>query len=853
MNKMASGVVCAVRGTILVALLLAARPVFGGAPQSTNENTASLTGRVTVANGDGGTNPFAGVTVRLTGPSPEPAPQSAVTDAEGRYQFVRLAAGRYTLETSEDGFQPSSNNVIVSASQVAVADIVLKISSVDQQVEVQGQAAEIATQSSGVTGTVSAQQLDTLPLPTQKFTEALTLVPGVIRTREGRLSFKGQSESQGMLLVDSAENVDPVSGSFSIPIPVEAIEAMTVYNLPESSEYGGFSGGLTTIETKPPSGDWNYKLMDFVTSFRGKSGHLSGLGNWTPRLEVGGPLVKDKINFSEEVTYEIRKLPVRGLPWPVNETKTRSITSFTELQFILSPRHLVNVNVNIFPMSQQFANINTLVPQSASADYGRNGASISVSDSYQFSSGALLSTIARYTRFDSDVRGQGFADMEITPEGWGGNFFNASSRKAHQWEVLPAYQLPAKSWLGSHEIRFGADVLYRSYSGSSLSHPIDLLAQDGSLAERIDFQGAGLSRATDAEIAEFIQDHWNLTSRLTLNFGARLSRQTLGRDVALAPRAGAAYALNGGRTVFRVSVAEIYGHVPLLAADFTDNQARVLSFFDPSGALVGQPTVLQNSYLLSGVAPVAPGTPVNPGSSPRTFSWNAEVQREVSRKLILRAGYLDSHTVDLFVLDPLLGAAGGSGTLALKNAGTSQYRQADVTARYRPGQRLDLNMSYVWSRARGDLNTLSDTFTPFETPVIRPNAFGIRPSDVPYRVLASGLVRLPWKLFFSPVADLHSGLPYSTVDVLQNYVGTPNGQRFPTYFSLDARVYREMALHLPFTEHAKTRKFRLGIYSTDVTDHFNPHDVYNNVTSPIFGQFAGFQRRFDGLVLDMVP
>jgi hypothetical protein len=853
MKKMISGVVRAVNGAFLVVLLLAAHSAFAWQSQSADSRTASITGKVTVANGQGGTDAFAGVTVKLTGPSPEPAPQSAVTDAEGRYEFTRLAAGRYTLETKEDGFQPSSNTVIVSASQAAVSDIVLKINSVDQQVEVQAQAAEIATQSSGVTGTVSAQQLDTLPLPTQKFTEALTLVPGVIRTREGKLSFKGQSESQGMLVVDSAENVDPVSGSFSIPIPVEAIQAMTVYNLPDSSEYGGFSGGLTTIETKPPSGDWNYKLMDFVTSFRGKSGHLSGLGNWTPRLEIGGPLVKDKINFSEEVTYEIRKMPVRGLPWPMNETKTRSITSFTELQFILSPRHLVNFSVNVFPMSLQFANINTLVPQTASADYGRNGASISVSDSYQFSSGALLNTIARYTRFDANVRGQGFADMEITPEGWGGDFFNTSSRKANQWEVLPAYQLPAESWLGSHEIRFGADVLYRSYSGSSLSHPVDLLAQNGLVAERIDFQGAGLSRASDAEVAEFIQDHWNLTSRLTLNFGARLSRQTLGRDVAFAPRAGAAYSLNGGRTVVRASVAEIYAHVPLLAADFTDNQTRVLSFFDTTGALVGQPTVLQNTYLLSGTAPVAPGTSVDPGSSPRTFSWNAEVQQEVSRKLILRTGYLDSHTVDLFVVNQMLGVAGGNGILALQNGGTSQYRQADVTAHYRPGQRLDLNMSYAWSRARGDLNTLADTSTPFATPVIRPNVYGIRPTDVPYRVVASGLVRLPWKLFFSPVADLHSGLPYSQVDVLQNYVGTPNSERFPTYFSLDARVYREMALHLPFTEHAKTRKFRLGIYSTDVTDHFNPHDVYNNVTSPLFGQFAGFQRRFDGLVLDMVP
>jgi len=39
---------------------------------------------------------------------------------------------------------------------------------------------------------------------------------------------------------------------------------MTVYSLPESSEYGGFTGGLTIIETKPPSGTWEYKLRDFI-------------------------------------------------------------------------------------------------------------------------------------------------------------------------------------------------------------------------------------------------------------------------------------------------------------------------------------------------------------------------------------------------------------------------------------------------------------------------------------------------------------------------------------------------------------------------------------------------------------
>ena len=85
-------------------------------------------------------------------------------------------------------------------------------------------------------------------------------------------------------------------------------------------------------------------------------------------------------------------------------------------------------------------------------------------------------------------------------------------------------------------MRFGEDVLYRHYDGSSISHPIQILAQDGSLAEQIDFQGAGLLHANDAEAAEFIEDRWNLNSQLTLNFGARLSSQTLGRDAAFAPR-----------------------------------------------------------------------------------------------------------------------------------------------------------------------------------------------------------------------------------------------------------------------------------------------------------------------------
>jgi hypothetical protein len=200
----------------------------------------------------------------------------------------------------------------------------------------------------------------------------------------------------------------------------------------------------------------------------------------------------------------------------------------------------------------------------------------------------------------------------------------------------------------------------------------------------------------------------------------------------------------------------------------------------------------------------------------------------------------------------VINTSGGNSMLGLTNSGTSRYRRVEVTVHARPVERADFTVSYIWSHARGDLNTLSDTFVPFEQPVIRPDVSGTLASDVPNRVVAWGFLKLPKKFTLSPVVDVHSGLPFSKIDALQNYVGVPNSSRFPTFFSLDARIYREFALHMPFMDRSATRKVRLGLYSLDLTNHLNPHDVYNNTTSPLFGRFAGFQHRIDGFVIDLI-
>jgi hypothetical protein len=341
-----------------------------------------------------------------------------------------------------------------------------------------------------------------------------------------------------------------------------------------------------------------------------------------------------------------------------------------------------------------------------------------------------------------------------------------------------------------------------------------------------------------------------VNAHLAIDLGGRLTSETVGRGAVFGPRVGLAYSPGKSRkTVFRAGAGLFYDRVSLLEADFVHNPQRTLSFFDETGVLIGTPTPYFNAFLGNGVGPLASRVRSEPASSPRSFVSNIEVDRQLWANTVLRVSYIYSQTRNLFVVNPVANVFGSAGILGLFPTGQANYHEFETTLHFQPVHGADLNVSYIWSRARGDLNTVSSIFLPFEQPVIRPNVFGILPSDVPNRVVSWGVLHLPMSLTVTPVVDVHTGYPYSNVDVLQNYAAVPNGQRFPTFFSLDAQVYRDFQLHLPFKERAKQHKVRVGLYSINLTNHGNFHDVYNNVTSPFFGRFTGFQRRVDGFIL----
>jgi len=837
--------------------MLATLPTLGQVTQTGNEKQplGSIHGTLTTTQEDASSG-LAGITVKLTPGPPDGSPLTADTDDAGQYEFKNLKPGTYTISISQPGFKPFTKSLSLNAGEAAVVSIRVELQTVTEKVEVSEETQSIATEEvTAPSVALTQRQLISLPTAQEKIREVLPVTPGVVKTQDGKLNFKGADENQSLLLVNSARTTDPVTGSFAVPVPTDAVQSFAVYKTPYNAGLGSFSGGLTKVETKPPDDAWSYRLKSFIPSVLGKNGSMVGFQEATPGFDFSAPLLKHKLLFSEIFQYDMKKRTVRGLPWPFDISKKQGFSTFSTLEAILSKTHVVMLTVNAYPLRIQHAEINALVPQPASNDLDQKGVTVGLTDRYQFSSGAIFSTVAQYTRFDSNAHGQGPADMLITPEGWGGNFFNQWSRRGKEFQVVSAYQFAEKHWLGRHELHVGADFDQRSYVGVSSSNPVRILRQDGTLAEEITFLSGTIQNASDSAAAEFIQDHWVLDSHWAVDLGTRLSSETNGWSAALAPRAGVAYSPGKeGKTVIRTGVGLFYSLLPLLAGDFAANPTRVIMPFDTAGLPSGLPVTYTNVYV-GGLNPLtASGLPRQPGTTPRNLTWNVEVEQELRKNLLLRVGYIDSHTTYLFAVNPLPAAAGGQSFLALTNTGSSHYRELESTAHFTFDRTDEINVSYIRSRTRGDLNNLSAMLIPFEQPVVRTNVYGILPYDVPNRVVTWGIFSLPKSLKFSPIADLHSGYPYSNIDTLQNYVGTPNGQRFASFFTLDVKIYRQVRIPFFGSEHGKGKghHVRLGFYSLNVTNHGNFNAVYNNVTAPNFGQFAGFLDRREGAVIDFV-
>lgn len=816
-----------VRMALLVTLSLA-----GAAIHSAGAQTSVLQGTVNVSSAGGQSERLPGASLNLTPATPGQPTRSAVTNEQGEYQFMNLAAGLYTLQVALSGFKQHTKSVLVSAATTTIESI---------ELEVEGLSADVTVVADGnalnITDTVPSaifrqETLQTVPLVNERLQDALPLVPGVVRGPDGLLNVKGARASQSGLTVNSANVTDPVTGEYAINLPIEAIQSVEVLTNPYAAEYGQFTGAVTAVQTRTGTDKFDVQVQSFFPRFRRRGGSFVGIEAFTPRITFSGPLIKNKLKFIQSFEYRFVRTPVENLPPLKRDTNLESFDSVSQLDWDISERDHLTATFSLFPQKLRYVGLNTFNPQEVTPNFKQRGFLLGITERRILSSTSMLESSLSIKQFDADIfPSSGSEPMNLAPNVNSGNFFNRQERRSKRFQAMEVYSFSPPGFAREHFMKLGGGVAYIIFDGHNTSNSVRILRADGTRSQQLDFEGTGRLSRNKTEVLAYFQDKWTVSRRLTLEYGVRYDRDNVASENNFAPRLSFAFLpIIDGRTIIRGGIGLFYDQINLNVATFAELQERVLTRFSSDGEQVVGSSERQRL--------VVEGARFR---TPRSVNWNIEVDREWVKNLFVRVGYQQRQGRREFVLNPIESQDQGS-ILDLANSGLSRYREFQVTTRYKFRERDEFVASYVRSSAEGDLNDFNSYLGNFENPIIKPNERSRLSWDVPHRFLFWGEFHAGYGITLAPVLDIRTGFPYSIIDAERNFVGPRNEPgRFPTFTSLDLQVLKSVSLP------GRWKKYRaeLGLKIFNLTNHFNPRDFQNNLASDDFGGFSnGVGRKY---------
>ncbi len=251
--------------------------------------------------------------------------REASSDARGEFRMDDLAPGTYQVVVTANGFTQVGSDVKIFISSVQEITVVLKPQTVQQTVNVQGQASSITTQSIDSASAVhqaviTAHDLDTIPLAARSFANIAYLAPGTeplepsdpTKARITAVSTGGSSGLNNEVSVDGADNSDDWIGGFLQNFSPESIQEFAVRTAQEDADTGRTTAASFVISTKHGTNEWHGD-----EAFYERDASLNArfpIDNPAPNPKqpfsrqnyvgtLGGPIVKDKVWFFSSFEY----------------------------------------------------------------------------------------------------------------------------------------------------------------------------------------------------------------------------------------------------------------------------------------------------------------------------------------------------------------------------------------------------------------------------------------------------------------------------------------------------------------------------------------------------------------------
>lgn len=775
--------------------------------------------------------------------------RSMASDKEGRFVFDRVAAGRYRLRVSAQGFADYEESVMISAAGTESLKIALKVAEVKGEIEVKAQRRGLSVESN-------------------ENASAVVLRGGVIR----RLPHDQEQLMQvlqrmgGALASSLQVSVNGVSGA-KLP-PVATIKEIRINSDPFAAAYHEPGSARVEIETKGGEEQvmgglfFNYRnsALDARNAFsfdKPPLDHRNYGGYWSSRLFnsrsfIFGSFEQRRRNESNIISAYLAD----GLYADYAPSSSRS--SFVNLRadFLPSDRHTISLFYDLDRGREDGLGISSFdLPERA---YGSRSAGHSLQASVRsiFSPKSVNEALIKVSRervmsemdsYESAIEVAGAFNSggaQCCPErsvnhqlSFADNLSISAGRHFFKMGFAAA---------GAHvnsysEQNFGGTFLFSGLSFFRLNRPILFTINTGDPQLKFNMWN----------FAVYAQGDIKLRENFTLSPGVRYETQTRLNDRNnVAPRLGFAWSpfksqrtvVRGGAGLFYQQLAESQLAESLRYDGVRQRQLIIHRprFPDPYGS---RP---MTDFPVS-VSRLAPGL-----RTPYQLHAALGVERSLPRDTTVTVTYTFERGVRLFrsrdINAPLLSGFrprpefGRIAQLESSSSSTSHRLAVGFWQSLNPS--VTLFASYALGR------TIDNADGPDALPAdnYNPGAErGFAAEDIRHQVFASALLTLPLKIELTPTIYFNTGRPYNITTGLDDNndmvvndrpAGVRrNAGRGPNFTSFDLRLGRQFSFgrgpggadELPFN-------LEFAVEAVNLFNHVNFADFNGVQTSPFFGR-----------------
>ena len=627
------------------------------------------------------------------------------TDAEGRFLFIELPPGTYTVTAKADGFASvQRQNVPVNVGRTQIITMEMPADAVGQEMVIEDRNPVIDTESANRGSVLTREFLDRIPAG-RSYQSAVQLTAGVSGGANPNVG--GASSNENTYMLDGVNITDPVTGTFALNFNFDSIEQVEVITDAFDPEYGINLGGVINIVTQ--TGSNNFKF---------RSGIYHRNGSWSPKQDwryasdgttlapsdfgsrfesyivggqISGPIVKDKAWFI--ASYQMSRTLIANAGVPVPRDFDGHYV-FGKLTFQPSADHRFTVLAQTNPttIDNTYFGGRFIKPE-AQGRQAQGGYVTSLQWDWFISPTVFLETksllqkeyLESYAVACTHDKDLGYHPCEedelennidfFTPGRIGQfNAYDSENEIRYDFDDRWRGSLQSKfsilqvDFLGTHDFKAGMEsevlVWNRTFgvNGNLIFYDLNESPYNPDTLKNyywVEYSGPFSFVSTASTTGLFIQDVWKPVDNLTFRYGTRYDRQVFRNDLGQpimntglwGPRFSTIWdPWADGKTKLKASVGRFNAQSRLGVSSFM-NQSGLGSKLYLGEFFEGYTSYARDSY---SYAPIENFNSLLDGlTAPRADEFQVGAEREIIRDVALQLYFTGRYTRNLYASDEL--------------------------------------------------------------------------------------------------------------------------------------------------------------------------------------------------------